>query len=243
MPPAGVMFCFPSVSRGIVLAADVESLPELRSLASLSVGVPQVAGIKVGFSLALRHGLPAVVAAVKNVTALPVIYDHQKAATDIPAMGHPFAEVCREAGVSGVILFPQAGPRTLEAFAAAVIEKKMTPIVGLTMTHPAYLQKDGGFISDTAPDEIAAIARNLGVRSFVLPGNKAEVIARYGKGPLLPIAPAEILMPGIGTQGGSLAEAFKAADPHRPFAIIGSAVYKASDPAAALIGFAREVGQ
>jgi len=75
---------------GIIIAADVTTLSDLRRLAALGSSVREVGGIKVGFSLALRHGLPAVVGAIKEVAELPVVYDHQKAGTDIPQMGSPF---------------------------------------------------------------------------------------------------------------------------------------------------------
>ncbi len=98
------------------MAADVPTLDDLRRLAQTCAEHPEVVGVKVGFMLGLIYGLPAVVEAVKAVSNLPVIYDHQKAGTDIPQMGKPFARVCRDAGVAGVIFFPQAGPKTLEGF-------------------------------------------------------------------------------------------------------------------------------
>lgn len=226
--------------RGIIIAADVPTIDDLRKLAELGSRVAGVVAIKVGFSLALRYGLRAVVKVVNEVCALPVIYDHQKAATDIPAMGQVFADVCFEAGVQATIFFPQAGPRTLEAFVTAAFEKGLTPIVGLIMTHPAYLRSDGGFISESAPARICKTAKELGVRSFVLPGNKPDIVASFSKGSLMSVAPVEVMMPGIGGQGGSIAEAFEAANGHRAFAIIGSAIYKAADPGAALKRFAEE---
>lgn len=134
-------------SKGIIIAADVATIAELQRLVALAGDVREVVAVKVGFSLALRFGLPSVVDAVKSVRSLPVVYDHQKAATDIPAMGRPFAAACAEAGANGVILFPHSGPRTLEAFIGGALEYELTPAVGLVMTHPGYLQSDGGYIS------------------------------------------------------------------------------------------------
>ena len=227
--------------RGIILAADVAEISELRRLAQLAAAVPQVVAVKVGFSLALRYGLGPVVKAVRDVSVLTVIYDHQKAATDIPEMGKPFAAVCRDSGVDGVIFFPHAGPRTLEAFVSAAIDQQLAPIVGLVMTHPAYLQSEGGFISDAAPDLICRIAVDRGVRDFVLPGTKIDLVARFASGPLSAVAPVRIMMPGIGTQGGSILSAFSAASPHHRFAIVGSTIYKAPDPQAAMESLATEV--
>ena len=228
-------------NRGIILAADVTTLAELRTLAELVSTVEEVAAIKVGFSLALRHGLPAVVSAVNAVARLSVIYDHQKAGTDIPRMGKPFALACRDAGAQGVIFFPQAGPKTLEGFVSAAFECELTPIVGLVMTHQAYLQSEGGYLADDAPESMCKTAVGLGVTSFVLPGTKPDVIKRFATGPLDIVKPATIMTPGIGSQGGSLRSALEAAGQHRYFAIIGSAIYAAADPKTALESFAQEI--
>jgi orotidine-5'-phosphate decarboxylase len=228
-------------TRGLIIAADVSQLDELSRLCEAAKQVPQVVAIKVGFMLGLRHGLPAVVKTVKKTCGLPVIYDHQKAATDIPAMGEPFATVCVDAGVQAAIFFPQAGPKTLEGFVRAAFTAGLTPIVGLTMTHPGYLESDGGFIRDTAPEQICKIAIDLGVRSFVLPGNKPDILKRFSQGPLAAAKPAEIMMPGIGTQGGSASAACTATQGHHALPIVGSSVYKAADPVAALQQLAKEI--
>ena len=232
---------FVQAEYGIIIAADVPTINELKNLADIASQVSDAVAIKIGFSLALRYGLPSLVKAVNEVSSLPVIYDHQKAATDIPAMGEPFAEVCHEAGIHGVIFFPQAGPKTLEAFVNGALKWDLTPIVGLVMTHPAYLQSEGGFICDDAPNSICQMAVGLGVRGFVLPGTKITIVKRFAEGPLAEVKPVALMMPGIGSQGGSIARAVKAAKGHHPFPIIGSAIYSAPNPKAALEAFAAEM--
>ena len=227
--------------KGIIISADVYSLEELDMLSVLAASRRQVVGIKIGFILGLRFGLSEAVKTIRNRCGVPVIYDHQKAATDIPAMGEPFAEVCRDAGLDSVIFFPQAGPKTLEAFVKGAQKFELTPIVGISMTHPAYLKSEGGFIDDEAPGKICKIAVDLGVSAFVLPGAKPHIVEKYAQGPLDAVRPAAITMPGIGTQGGSITEAFKAAAGHHPYAIVGSAIYKARDPQSALDDLIREM--
>ena len=229
--------------KGIIIAADVSSLHDLRPIVEICKYVPEVVAIKIGFSLALRYGLPAIVESVNKYSNIPVIYDHQKAATDIPQMGKPFAELCHDAGVKGVIFFPLSGPKTLEGFVHAAIESELEPIVGLVMTHPSFLQSEGGFITDTAPDSICSMAVAMGVRSFVLPGTKTDIVSKFAQGELARVESATIMMPGIGSQGGALTAAFNAAKPHRRLAIIGSAIYNAHDPKAALDAFAAESRQ
>jgi len=225
---------------GIIIAADVSTLPDLRTLAALGASVREVTAIKVGFSLALRHGLPAAVTTIKEVSDLPVIYDHQKAGTDIPQMGKPFALACHDAGVQGVIIFPHAGPKTLEGFVEAAFDNGLVPIVGLVMTHPAYLQSEGGYLRDDAPRLICEAALRLGVVDFVLPGTKPGLVKSFSESAFRGVEGVKILMPGIGAQGGSIRPAFEAAAPHRRFAIVGRAVYEAPDPKGALASLARE---
>ncbi len=224
-----------SEQLGLIIACDVDSLDSLRALVAVSHHRSKVVGYKVGCSLALRYGLPATVAAIRGTSDLPIIYDHQKAATDIPQMGGPFARACNESGVQSVIFFPHSGPKTLGAFIDGALENSLVPIVGLAMTHPQYFQSEGGFIVDNAADLICSMALQSGVEHFVLPGTKTDIVQRFARGPLAVSAmDVSIMMPGIGAQGGSLDAAFRAAEPHRRYAIIGSAIYASPDPAAAL---------
>lgn len=230
-----------SRSSGIILSADVQDLIELSKLLQICTKFNEVVAIKIGFSLALRFSLPKITETVRKFSSLPIIYDHQKAGTDIPAMGKPFAKICKDSGVDCVIFFPHAGPVTLGSFVSEALNMSLLPIVGLIMTHDKYLVSEGGFISDEAPFKICETALALGVTSFVLPGTKLKITQEFANGILLDHAPINIMMPGIGSQGGSLQDSFKATLNHNHYAIIGSAIYKAPDPKNALKKFAGEV--
>jgi len=123
---------------GIVVACDVPSLEALERVVNATGHLTEVTAFKLGFSLGLRFGLARAVETVRAATAKPVIYDHQKAGTDIPQTGRDFAAVCRESAVEAGILFPHAGPATLEAWIDALSEAGVVPIVGAVMTHPRY---------------------------------------------------------------------------------------------------------
>ena len=221
---------------GIILACDVSTLEEAESLAQLSLKFEEIVGYKIGFSLGLRFGLREVTKTLKKINPLPIIYDHQKAGTDIPQMGDPFARCCKEAEIDGVIVFAQAGPKTLESFISSIFKHGMTPIVGGVMTHPSFLVSDGGYIIDDAPRQIYQTALNKGVLYFVLPGNKPDLLRAYSK-ILSARQGTSVIMPGIGSQGGDLETAFNACIGLKSYAIIGSAIYKASDPVAATESF------
>ena len=185
-----------------------------------------IGAYKIGFQLALKYGLPKLVKAARAFTEKPLIYDHQKAATDIPDVAEKFAAVCRESGIDAVIFFPQSGPETEKAFILAAQKAGLGVIVGGEMTHKGYLQADNGFLLNEAPKRMYEIAAGLGVTDFVVPGNKPEKIAFYrqfleSKG----VKPV-LYSPGLVAQGGEITESAKAAG-EKWHAIVGRALYEA----------------
>lgn len=215
------------LKHGIIPACDVKNLSELENLVELTAGIEGIVGYKIGFSLGLSHGLRTVVDTIERHTDLPIIYDHQKAGTDIPQMGELFAQICKESGVTGVIIFPQAGPATEEAFIRALFNAGLTPLIGGEMTHPKYLEKDGGFIK--AVEEMYLIGARNGVTYFIGPGNKPERINHYVNLLKNEITQPMFCMPGIGRQGGDIKSAFEATEGLPAYGIVGKAIYASSD--------------
>ncbi|MBS3135900.1 orotidine 5'-phosphate decarboxylase [Candidatus Woesearchaeota archaeon] len=215
-----------SRNRSVIPACDVDSLDELKKIVKNTCSVEGIGAYKVGFSLVIPFGMEAVVKAVRDFTDLPVIYDHQKAGTDIPDTGSQFMRACRKA--DAVIIFPQAGPATEDAWIRAAKEEGVALIVGGEMTHKAYLESEDGFLSDSMPKRAYEIAARLGVKDFVVPGNRPEKIVEYRK--LIESFTKEPVFysPGMITQGGSLTDGAKAAG-KRWHAIVGRALYQAKD--------------
>jgi len=219
-----------AIDKSIIPACDV---PDLETLSKLVEGTASVEGIgayKIGLQLVLPFGMQKVVETIRAKSDLPIIYDHQKAATDIPALGKKFASACK--GVDAVILFPQAGPVTEKEWIAAVKDAGFGVIVGGEMTHEGYLETDGGFINAKAPEKIYEIAAENGVSDFVVPGNKPDRIKHYkefleGKG----VEPV-FYSPGLVAQGGEITESAMAAG-ERWHAIVGRGLYQAEDITAA----------
>ena len=220
--------------RSVIPACDVSTLEEFEDLIKQTADVEGIGGYKIGLELGLGYGLDRVVETVRKYTDKSVIYDHQKAGTDIPDTGKNFARVCRRAGVDAVILFPQAGPETERAWIYHSLDHGLNVIVGGRMTHPAYSQSEGGFIYDEAALEMYRIAARAGISNFVVPGNKLDVIELVKQTVEDEGVIPNFYAPGFITQGGKIEDAAKVAGDYW-HAIVGSAIYTKSDKRAAAI--------
>jgi orotidine-5'-phosphate decarboxylase len=220
--------------RSVIPACDVETLEQFEELVKQTADVDGIGGYKIGFELGLGYGLPKVVETARKHTNKPIIYDHQKAGTDIPDTGKNFAKVCKKAGVDAVIFFPQAGPETERAWIYHALDNDLKVIVGGRMTHPAYAVSEGGFITDEGALDMYRIAARAGVNNFVVPGNKPDVIKQVrdvveaeGVSPIF-------YAPGFVAQGGKIEAAAKVAG-DRFHGIVGRGIYQAKDMHAAAL--------
>jgi len=224
--------------RSVIPACDVSSIEELTKLVRATCDVKGIGAYKVGFGLALRYGLPKVCETIRAFTKLPIIYDHQKAATDIPETGELFASACKDSGIDAIILFPQAGPETEKAWIAACKKTGLGVIVGGEMTHPGYTKSTGGWIDDDSINKIYLIAKEAGIRDFVVPGNKPDRIKKYAA--LLGDCKPVFYSPGLVAQGGEITESAKAAG-ERWHAIVGRGIYGAKDMTAAAMELTKKL--
>lgn len=229
---------------GIIPACDVQDTRDLVRLVDETSDIDGIVGYKVGALLALKYGLSKIYEEISAYTDLPVIYDHQKLGTDIPEIsGGDILRVCKEAGVKGVIIFPQSGPETLKATVIGSEDEKLkdtvrgcfkrglTPIVGGEMTHKKYLRSEGGYIADDAPKRMYMDATKLGVEHFVIPGTKIEKMKEYCLLLEKELKEPNFLFPGLGKeyQGGDIVAAFETVKPFPSYAIVGRAIYAAED--------------
>lgn len=215
--------------KSIIVSADIET-NKLSDLVKKTRRVEGIGGYKIGFELVLAEGFQRVVESIRNYSDLPIIYDHQKAGNDVPQMGEKFAQVCKTGGVDAIILLPFTSPETQRAWTQACQDAGLTVLVGGHMTHPKFLHKEGGYIADDAPERIYALAAEMGVSDFVVPGNKVEHVSTYRNLLEKLLGPGNFTLysPGFITQGGEISEFAKVAG-NRWHAIVGSAIYKASD--------------
>src|SRR6056297_531051 len=123
--PTGINF---RTTHGIVPALDSPDLDEVRRVVEASTGVEGVVAYKLGLTMVLRYGLAEAVRVLREVTELPILYDHQKAGPDVPDMAGKFCALAREpfhgirprkgekneAVDTRLILFPLAGPNAVD---------------------------------------------------------------------------------------------------------------------------------
>jgi len=214
------------LNKSIIPSCDVPDLGKLKKLVEETCSVKGIGAYKIGLELCLKYGIPKVVKTIRKHTNLPIIYDHQKAATDIPELGEKFAEAVK--GVDAVILFPLTGPETERAWIKACRKAKLGIIIGGEMTHKGFSESNGGFISNRESLKIYDIAAKMKINDFVVPGNKPEKIKLYrafleARG----IKPV-FYSPGVIAQGGNITQSAKAAG-NNWHAIVGRALYNAKN--------------
>ncbi len=163
-----------------------------------------------------------------------LIYDHQKGATDIPELEDALPALLK-VGVHAVIFFPFGGGETQERWTQAATQAGLTVLVGGHMTQKRFLWSEGGYVHDSAPELIYRRAAAQGVRNFVVPGNKPELVLKYKQ-----IIENELrkqgcageeftlYAPGFVKQGGVISETGQAAG-ERWHAIVGSALIDAEN--------------
>lgn len=222
--------------RSVIVACDVPP-DEVKGLVEATWRVDGIGGYKIGFRISSGAlGLQTMVSHIHDITgsSKPVIYDHQKGGTDIPDLGPGFAEMLVWADVDAVILFPFGGSKTQMEWTKACQEVGLTVLIGGHMTQEGFLASEGGYITDDAPQRIYIRATEQGVRDFVVPGNKVELVEKYRKllEGILGVGNFTLYAPGFIKQGGVISETAKVAGPNW-HAIVGSAICNAEDPGAA----------
>lgn len=184
----------------------------------------EVGAYKIGFQLGLGYSLPRIVELTRKYTNKPLIYDHQKAGTDIPDTGRSFAKIVKDSGIDSIILVPLAGPETEDVWIKEAFDKGLNVIVGGLMTHNRYTKSRGGYIDDGAVIEMYLNAAKLGVTDFVTPMNKQESIL-YIRAHLERDITPTFYMPGFSSTSRNISS-FAGNSWH---AIIGRGLYYSND--------------
>lgn len=220
-----------SSKYGIVPACDVSSIASLTALVEATFDLDFIQGYKIGMELVVKERVNEVTTAIRKYTDLPIIYDHQKFATDIPDVcSGRILDILKEAGIDALILFPLSGIETLEATINRCKSLGLTPIVGGEMTHKGYLVQEDGYIADDSPGRMYVDAASMNAKYFIVPGTRIESMKKY-RLQLEEILPnPAFLFPGVGKgQGGDIVAAFEAVRPLSAYAIVGRGIYAEDD--------------
>ncbi|SMF48643.1 orotidine-5'-phosphate decarboxylase [Tistlia consotensis] len=227
---------------GLVPALDMATLEALERVVRATCGVEGVTGYKLGLTAVLRLGLAPAMARLRELTDLPVLYDHQKAGPDMPDMAAKFTAICAEAKVTGLILFPVAGPTAVRQFGGEALKQGLVPVVGGEIPVADYTISGGGYLADDALDRIMADAAAVGVDHFVLPARDPEAIERRCRWMREHLPQPVVFLTGFGPLGGSIAEGFaRAGAMSGRHAIVGRLVFAADDPGEAARRLAGEI--
>lgn len=227
---------------GLVPALDIENDEQFESVVRQTTGVEGMAGYKLGLSTVLRLGLTESVRRLRDLTDLPIYYDHQKAGPDMPDSAYHFTQICAAAGVDGLVLFPVAGPTAVEKFVGESIRLGMTPIVGGHIPVPDYVASGGGYMIDDALDEILKDSARVGADNFVLPAHDPELVSRWTQWISGNVSNPVVYLTGFGSLGGKVEEAIPAAmSCERLIAIVGRLITGSKDPADAAKSFVEQM--
>lgn len=226
--------------RGIIPACDVP-LAKFEEVVKETRDIEGIVGYKIPATSG-RVGWETWVKRARRYTRKPLIYDQQKAGTDIPDIAKDFMKEVKAAGFDAVILFPESGPTTQWECIHSAFEQDLDIIAGGEMTHPRFKASEGGYINDEALSRMYLIAAKAGVNNFVMPGNKPERMRMYKSEIESAIRGIKmsIFSPGLVAQGGKISEAAKVAGDSW-YGIVGRGIYEAPDIKAAALEYASQL--
>jgi len=209
----------------IIVSLDIPLQRASRLVRELEKVEDRIAAYKISSLQVMESGLKAVVKELRLATKIPLIYDHQKGATDIPEIVEQQVKTAADSGVNAFIGVPQgAGGKTLESFVNSCRKHKIEPVVLIEMSHAEsdkYLHADYAW-------KIFQDSIELGITHIVAPGNKPERLKLIREWIRQSKKEIFIMSPGIGAQGGSAREAVGAGT---DYPIIGRAIYQSENPA------------
>jgi orotidine-5'-phosphate decarboxylase len=200
-------------STRLIIALDVT---DRRSALDIARQVcDYVDAIKIGYPLALAEGL-SIIRQLKQYS--PVIADFKVA--DIPNTDRLICEHVFKAGADGIIVHGFTGQDSLEACVQVAKQYEKDIYVVAEMSHPGGVE----FFRPIA-EKIAYLAAIAGASGLVAPATRPERVKQIRAviGDKL-----TIISPGVGTQGGSAADAISAG---ADWVIVGRSIYNSDDPA------------
>ena len=75
------------LNKSIIPSCDISDLSKLKNLVKETCSVEGVGAYKIGLELCIPYVICQVIDTIRKQTDLPIIYNHQNAANDIPELG------------------------------------------------------------------------------------------------------------------------------------------------------------
>ncbi len=175
---------------------------------------------------ALDLGLSYIADNIRIVNgAVPLIYDHQTAGSDISENAKKFMSSVQSSGINKVVIYPSTDLEGAQTWIESGVDHQLDVIVGKELT------------SETPPtderyDDIYRLAAKLGIREFMLPGNKPDRIKHYRQviEEVLSKEPYTIYAAGFGNRRGTIPKFARAAGVRNGWGIIvGRDIHQSSN--------------
>jgi len=215
--------------KGLYVSLDV---PEgnIRPLIANTSNIQGVSGYYLGAATALEMSLPLLVDNINvahSARKAPIlIYDHQAAGVDVARNAKRLMHSIQTAGVHKVVVYPSSNPEIATAWIKEGQDHQLDVIVGKELTQEAPP-------TDSTYDEAFRLAASLGIREFMLPGNKPDRIAHYRTviEEVLNEKSYTIYSSGFGDQGGTVEGFAQVAGQRNGWQlVVGSDIFKSGDP-------------
>ena len=227
-----------NLKYGVLLAIDVFQGDQVKAMVEAGEELEGVVGYKLGgLHRVLLIGLEKASAEMMRYTDKPLICDTQKYTPwyneDEPTEERMvrdqewFADINRRAGVKGTIIYPclsYIDPYPQTVCTEKIFERGIEPFVLGRLTTKDLLVSEGGPLPDIAPEITYSQAARERAEYYIMPGNRPWDIERF-LGVVLenmpPVREPRIGVPGHGSQGGTITDAFRATGGYPSYAILG----------------------
>lgn len=208
----------------LILALDVTDRE--RAITIVESLSEHLDAVKINYPLALSAGID-IIGEIAEFN--PVIADFKIA--DIPYTSSLIAKIAFNAGASAIIAHGFAGSDTVKTV-VDVAEKHNGEVYLVS----ELSSKGGTEFLNPVSDRIVRMAEETGCTGIIAPATRPERIAHFRR----LSKKLTIISPGIGAQGGSLEETFRAG---ADFIIVGRSIYESENPKLTVREYADRIEQ
>lgn len=210
------MHFFGKRNSGIIFAADLETFQENARI--IEMAHDHIDVIKINVPLIYKEGV-SVIRRLTETFQKPVFADIKIA--DVPHTNAKIVKYVGDEGAAAVMVHGIVGPDAILTCIEAA-EDRLGIIIQLELTNPG-----GKMFTAPIANDMAKLARDLGVYGTQAPGNRPDRVAQIRR--ILGEDPVVVCC-GVGAQGGNHQNVLDAGG---TYSIIGRAIYLADNPARA----------